>query len=130
MPDISVLGLIEDGEWCAIALEMSLRGYGTSFDDALRDLKDAIRAQITFALENGTIDKIFLPAEQKYLDLYATAIRERAKAGLGIKEHESPFEEGSKRRASTVHQTARMLQKIVTLPRPRRTKEAFTALPG
>ena len=130
MPDVSVLGLIEDGQWCAIALEMSLRGYGASFDDALRDLKGAIRAQITFALENGTIDKIFMPAEQKYLDLYATAIKDRAKAGLGIEEYESPFEEDTKRPASTVHQTARMLQKIVTLPRPRKTREAFTALSG
>ena len=75
MPNIGVLGLIEDDQWCAIALEMSLRGYGASFDDALRDLKDAIRAQVTFALENGTIDKIFMRAEQKYLDLYATVIK-------------------------------------------------------
>ena len=28
----SVLEFQEDGEWCALALEMALRGYGQTFD--------------------------------------------------------------------------------------------------
>ena len=67
---LDVLLTKEEGEWCAIALDMSLRGYGKTLKDARKDLLDAVHAQITFALENGTLDNIFIPAEQKYFDRY------------------------------------------------------------
>lgn len=40
--NLSVLGVREDESWCAIALEMSLRGYGETFDAALESLVDAV----------------------------------------------------------------------------------------
>ena len=45
---VSVLGFQEDGEWCALALEMDLRGYGRTFDEALEDLHDAMTMQNQF----------------------------------------------------------------------------------
>ena len=45
---INVLGVREEDAWCAIALEMSLRGYGETFDDALTELIAATEAQLSF----------------------------------------------------------------------------------
>ena len=67
---IRVLGVHEDGQWCAIALEMSLRGYGETFGEALNDLEEAIEAQLSFALQHDTLDSIWKPAEPHYVQLY------------------------------------------------------------
>ena len=78
---LDVLGLVEDGSWCAIALSMGIRGYGRDFNDALSVLKDAIRTQVEFALtEDGNIDQLFFPAEKRYIDLYIeTNVKEQLK---------------------------------------------------
>lgn len=70
--NLNVLGLIEDGQWCAIALEMGLRGYGSTFDDALSELKDAIKAQVEFALmhDSGNVEQLFFPADRQYIDMF------------------------------------------------------------
>ena len=68
---VSVLGFQEDGEWCALALEMDLRGYGRTFDEALEDLHDAMTMQIGFAQFKGETDMIFHPAEPTYFSLFA-----------------------------------------------------------
>ena len=70
---VSILGLREEDQWCAIALEMSLRGYGPSFEDALNDLERAMEAQISFALQHGDAEQLFFPAEQHYFERYAEA---------------------------------------------------------
>jgi len=78
---INVLGVREDGMWCAIALEMSLRGYGETFKDALKNLREAIVAQVAFAIKNQTVDSIFIPAEphyfKRYKDLKHKALKSR-----------------------------------------------------
>ena len=61
--------------WCAMAIEMSLRGYGNTFEEALEELTQAITAQLTFASQKGTIGEILIPAEKKYFDMYALAKR-------------------------------------------------------
>ena len=68
---MSVLGFQEEGEWCALALEMDLRGYGQSFDEALEDLHEAMTMQISFAQFKGKTDMIFHPAEPMYFSLFA-----------------------------------------------------------
>ena len=73
---INVLGVREDGAWCAIALEMRLRGYGETFEAALAELRGAIDAQVSFAVQNGNLDQIFIPAEPHYFKLYADVKRE------------------------------------------------------
>ncbi|MCY3620348.1 MAG: hypothetical protein OXH68_01385 [Gammaproteobacteria bacterium] len=68
---INVLGIREDDAWCAIALEMSLRGYGKTFDEALDELNRAVEAQISFAVQHDNVDRVFIPAEPHHLKLYA-----------------------------------------------------------
>ena len=68
---VSVLGFREDGEWCALALEMDLRGYGQTFEDALEDLQESMTMQIGFAHFKGETDMIFHPAEPVYFSLFA-----------------------------------------------------------
>lgn len=66
---INVLGVREDGAWCAIALEMSLRGYGETFQEALDELTQAMEAQVSFAVQHDNLDQIFIPAEPHYFRL-------------------------------------------------------------
>ena len=77
---MSVLGYREDDQWCALALEMDLRGYGQSFDDALRDLREGITMQIGFALFKDEPAMIFFPADPMYFSLYAQVRNERIMA--------------------------------------------------
>ena len=77
---MSVLGYREDDQWCALALEMDLRGYGQSFDDALRDLREGITMQIGFALFKNEPAMIFFPADPLYFSLYAQVRNERIMA--------------------------------------------------
>ena len=81
-PTLNVLGVREDGAWCAIALDMSLRGYGETFDTALQALLDAVEAQLSFAVQNDNLDQIFIPAEPHYFRLYADMKREAWKRTL------------------------------------------------
>ena len=66
-----VLGYKEDGEWCALCLEMDLRGYGHTFDEAVEDLHNAVVSQFTFAMQVNNPDLLAFRAEQKYHDIFA-----------------------------------------------------------
>jgi len=79
---LNVLGVREDDAWCAIALDMSLRGYGDTFDAALKALLDAVEAQVSFAVEHNNLDQIFIPAEPHYFRLHADMRREAIKRKL------------------------------------------------
>lgn len=79
---INVLGVREDDTWCAIALEMSLRGNRETFEEALGELAGAIDAQISFATQHGNIDQVFIPAAPHYFKLYADLKRETMKRKL------------------------------------------------
>ncbi len=79
---INILGIREDDAWCAIALEMSLRGYGVTFDEALDELYLAIEAQISFALQHNSVEQVFIPAEPHYFNLYAEMKRKALKHKL------------------------------------------------
>lgn len=75
--EIRILGIVEDEDeaWCAIELELGLRGYGETFEDAVENLFRAIRAQVWFNAANGTPDaeNIFFPAEDRYFELFEGA---------------------------------------------------------
>ena len=77
---LNILGVREDDKWCAIALEMSLRGYGETFEEALDDLKETIIVQVTYAIKHhSSIDHILIPAESHYFEIFAIAKREALK---------------------------------------------------
>lgn len=110
---LDVLFTKEEGEWCAIALDMSLRGYGATREAALDDLLDAVHAQVTFALEHDTLDNIFIPAEPKYFEQYN---RERLDA--------------LKRKAKREAQPSRKTQKVVSVPFTAIFREQESATPA
>ena len=77
---VGVLGYREDDHWCALALEMDLRGYGQSFGEALKDLQESMTMQIGFALFKNEPGMIFFPADSMYFSLYAQVRNDRIMA--------------------------------------------------
>ena len=51
---LRVLVVREDAMWCAMALDMSLRGYGKTQAEAVEKLTEAVEAQISFAVQHDT----------------------------------------------------------------------------
>ena len=82
---VDVLGYREGEDCVALALEMDLRGYGSSFGEALRDLEWQVAWQLSFALyKHGAVDMALRPAEVVYLERFAAAKRE----GISMDDHE------------------------------------------
>lgn len=75
---LSVLGYEEDGEWVALALEMDLRGYGPTFEEAFSDLRDLVMMQISFALFKGQPGLIEYPADIVWWERFAAECPGRA----------------------------------------------------
>ncbi|MYA95587.1 MAG: hypothetical protein F4X91_04165 [Nitrospinae bacterium] len=86
---LRVLVVREDGMWCAIALDMSLRGYGETQDQAVESLTEAVEAQLSFAVQHDTLDDIFVPAEPSYHALYESVKRDSVKRPLKSKPPQS-----------------------------------------
>lgn len=76
-PSLSVLGYEEEGEWVAVALEMDLRGYGTTFQEATTELHELVTTQIDFARFKKQPELIWKPAEPIYWRLFEAARRDR-----------------------------------------------------
>lgn len=74
---LNILGYREDEEWVALALEMDLRGYGQTWDEALDDLRDLVLMQISFAHSKDQLDMIWKSAEERYWEMFRQAQRAR-----------------------------------------------------
>jgi len=76
---VNVLGYRDDQEkaWVALAVDMDLRGYGKTFSEALKELKELVVTQIDFALFKSQPEMIWKPAEPEYHRLFETARQER-----------------------------------------------------
>lgn len=60
---LNVLGYQEEqGGWVALALEMDLRGYGETFDEAFEDLAELINMQVSFSRFKGQPELIWKAA--------------------------------------------------------------------
>lgn len=77
---LNVLGYQEDEEWVALALEMDLRGYGATFDEAARELHDLVMMQIGFALFKGEPEMIWHPADPIWFERFADVRQNRLRA--------------------------------------------------
>ena len=84
--DLRVLGFIEDGRWCALALELDLCGVGKSFDEAMIDLTNAIEAQVSFAIQHDNLDGILTPAPIRYFQAYKNSEKITNIDGINTKE--------------------------------------------
>lgn len=67
---LNILGYKEDGEWVALALEMDLRGYGTTWEEAVDELRELVLMQISFAQDKNQLDMIWMSAEKKFWDMF------------------------------------------------------------
>ncbi len=74
---LSILGYPEADEWVALALEMDLRGYGATFEEAVDDLGDLVMMQIGFAMFKSQPEMIWKPADPVWFGRFAEARQER-----------------------------------------------------
>ena len=74
---INVLGIYENNSWCALGLEVDIRGYGKTFEEACEDLKNLVLMQISFAFYKGQTDMILRPADPVYFELFSEHRRQR-----------------------------------------------------
>lgn len=88
---LNVLGYQEEKEWVALALEMDLRGYGDTFDEALEDLSDLVLMQISFARFKGEPSLIWKPAEPVWFELFAQVRQEYLTAAVADTEEVDPM---------------------------------------
>ncbi len=83
---LSVLGYREDGEWVALCLEMDLRGYGKTLDEARDELDELATLQLRFARFKGQPELVWKPAEPMYWRLFDGALREQVRALASAKQ--------------------------------------------
>ena len=67
---VKVLGIKSPDGYSAVALEMDLWGYGSSQDEALEDLNDNIRMQISFAMQKNDFSLLERAAPNEYQEMY------------------------------------------------------------
>jgi hypothetical protein len=75
--EVSVIVYRENSAWTALALEMSIRGYGPNREAAIKDLIGMLAAQITFAVQMGHPESVWHPAEHQYWQMFNEARRKR-----------------------------------------------------
>ena len=74
---LSVLGFRDEGSWCALGLEVDIRGYGETFEDACDDLRDLVSMQTSFAAHKKRPDMIWRPADPVCFARFAERRRRR-----------------------------------------------------
>lgn len=65
----------ESGDYIARALELDLIGTGSSPNKALKDLENAIQAQVSFALQKGAPEMFYFKAAPEYEERWLEAAR-------------------------------------------------------
>lgn len=80
----------EDEEvWNAVALEMDIWGQGTTPEEAIEDLNELVRMQISFAYSMNSPQMIWHKAEAKYWKMLETARTVELRSHLDLPE--DPF---------------------------------------
>lgn len=82
----NVLGYREEGEWVALALELDLRGYGPTFEDALAEVEDLVIDQVSFAIMKNEPGLIYSPAEPPYFERFTQALFEALAEAEGTRD--------------------------------------------
>lgn len=90
---VSILGYREEDEWVALALEMDLRGFGTTFEEAFEQLMSSVEAQISFARYKNEPGLIWHPAEKRYFDVFDRVRKQRfSKRFMGQESEDDNYE--------------------------------------
>lgn len=89
---VSIVIFLEGSTWTALALEMNVRGYGSTKSDAVADVQQMLTAQISYAVQMGHPDSVWCVAEQKYWHMFEEARRKHFVAELtGSTARSEPF---------------------------------------
>ena len=75
--EVSVIAFHEGDTWTALALEMDLRGYGPTVDDAYDDLCEMLMAQVSFAVQMGHPESVWNRAADEYWRMFEEVRREQ-----------------------------------------------------
>jgi len=73
--EVSVITYREDSMWTALALEMNLRGYGTTPETANDDLCEMLIAQVSFAVQMGHPESVWNRAGDEFWRMFEEARR-------------------------------------------------------
>jgi hypothetical protein len=73
--EVSVITYREDSTWTALALEMNLRGYGSTVEAASDDLCEMLIAQVSFAVQRGHPESVWNRADDEYWRMFEEARR-------------------------------------------------------
>ncbi len=68
---LRVVFYAEEGEWVAHCLEFDLLGSGTTKQEAVESLSEAIRLQVDESLRSDNPRNLFSPAGGEYFEMYA-----------------------------------------------------------
>lgn len=83
---LSVLGYRDEdveNSWVALALEMDLRGYGNTFEEALKELDELVHLQVCFAGFKNQPELLWKPADLKWIRLFES-VREAQLKSLAV----------------------------------------------
>jgi hypothetical protein len=80
--EVSVITYREDSTWTALALEMNLRGYGSTVEAANDDLCEMLMAQVSFAVQMGHPESVWNRADDEYWRMFEEARRNQFVAEL------------------------------------------------
>ena len=71
--ELSILTYREEGVYVALALEMDIRGYGATKDEAHKELSELILSQVSFAIFKGQPELLYFPAEPQFFRTFLEA---------------------------------------------------------
>lgn len=75
--EVSVIAFHEDSAWTALALEMNLRGYGSTVKAAMDNLIGMLAAQLSFAVQMGHPESVWNRADDEYWRMFEQVRRDR-----------------------------------------------------
>ena len=67
---ISALGMRNHDGYSVVALEMDLWGFGDTEEEALEEMIESVRMQVSFAMHINDFSLLDVPAPKKYQDMY------------------------------------------------------------
>lgn len=80
--EVSVFVFREDSAWTALALEMDVRGYGSTPKAAIADVVEMLEAQVSFAVQNGHPESVWHRADDQYWRMFDEVRRNRFEAEI------------------------------------------------
>jgi hypothetical protein len=74
---------LNEDEWCAVAIDMNIRGYGDSREASQEDLHELIESHVAFACAHQQMHLLCHPAEKQIFDWYNEALERSNNNGHG-----------------------------------------------